>query len=217
MSLTPDLKARVLASTAELPAPTHARTLLMRLWLLAGGAVGAVAVFLMNGGVRPTGRPPLLMLLTTLGTSVIAGVGMYVLYTRPARSMLRRRAGALAVVAALSVVAFVAWRYGVSLAYHSAQRWPARAGFRCLGLGLLTGALPLFAALVAWRRTDPLSPAATGAAFGAGAGLGSAVLTDLWCPVSYPPHLLLGHVLPVILLAFLGGVVGRVALSLRRH
>jgi hypothetical protein len=217
MSLAPDLKARVLASTAELPAPTRTRTLLTRLWLLAGGVIGAVAVFLMYGGMRPTGRPPLLMLLTTLGTSVIAGVGMYVLYSHPARSMLRRRTGTLVVAAALAVVAFVVWRYSVSLAYDSVQRWPTRPGLKCLGLGLLTGALPLFAALIAWRRTDPLSPAATGAAFGAGAGLGSAVLSDLWCPVSYPLHLLLGHVMPVILLAFIGGAVGRLALSLRRR
>jgi len=55
---------------------------------------------------------------------------------------------------------------------------------------------------------DPVTPRATGAAFGAGAGLGSALLVDLWCPVSYLPHLFLGHLLPIGVLALLGGVLG---------
>jgi hypothetical protein len=54
-----------------------------------------------------------------------------------------------------------------------------------------------------------MSPTATGAAFGAGAGLGSALLIDLWCPVSYLPHLLVGHVLPIALLAAAGAAIGR--------
>ena len=47
------------------------------------------------------------------------------------------------------------------------------------------------------RGVDGLAPprsdgaARDGAAFGAGAGLGSALLIDLWCPVSYVPHLLM--------------------------
>jgi hypothetical protein len=43
-----------------------------------------------------------------------------------------------------------------------------------------------------------------GAAIGAAAGAWSWTLTDLWCPVAYVPHLLLGHVLPVALLAIAG-------------
>jgi hypothetical protein len=191
--------------------------MLSRLWLFSAGTVGALAIFFVRGGVRPTGRPAMLMTLTTLGTSVFVGMGMYFLFTRPARSMLARPARSLFVATVVSAAAFVLWRYGVSVFYDSVQPWPSRVGFKCLALGVLMGALPLCAALIAWRRTDPLSPAATGAAFGAGAGLGSAVLTDLWCPVSYPPHLLLGHVLPILVLALLGGAVGRVALSIRRR
>jgi hypothetical protein len=85
-----------------------------------------------------------------------------------------------------------------------------------LSLSIATGALPLFAALLAWRHTDPLTPKATGAAFGAGAGLGSAVLVDLWCPVSYLPHLLLGHLLPIAVLAAVGALVGGRLLRLWR-
>ena len=66
----------------------------------------------------------------------------------------------------------------------------------------------LFAALMSWRRSDPVTPRATGAAFGAGAGLGSALLVDLWCPVAYVPHLLLGHVLPIAILSLAGALIG---------
>ena len=66
----------------------------------------------------------------------------------------------------------------------------------------------LAALLLAWRRIAPMSAVATGAAFGAGAGLGSALLIDLWCPVSELQHLLVGHALPIAFLAFLGGVLG---------
>jgi hypothetical protein len=130
--------------------------------------------------------------------------------------MMRRPATVLALIGLAACAGFVLWRFGVSSLFDRTQDWPTRPGFRCLFLGTTIGALPLFAALVSWRRTDPLTPVATGAAFGAGAGLGSAVLVDLWCPVSYVPHLLLGHVLPVVLLAGLGGLIGRYVLRLRR-
>jgi hypothetical protein len=120
-------------------------------------------------------------------------------------------------VALLATVGFVGWRYGMGSLFGLADRWPTRPGLRCLVLSIMTGALPLFAALVAWRRTDPITPVMTGAAFGAGAGLGSAVLVDLWCPVSYLPHLLLGHVLPIAVLAGLVALVGWRLLRLRRY
>jgi hypothetical protein len=119
--------------------------------------------------------------------------------------------------AVASAIAFMVWRYGFSAAYGLADPWPDRPGFRCLRLSILTGALPLFAALASWRHTDPITPAATGAAFGAGAGLGSAVLVDLWCPVSYVPHLLLGHVLPIVILAAAGALIGWRVLAIRRR
>jgi hypothetical protein len=55
----------------------------------------------------------------------------------------------------------------------------------------------------------------TGAAFGAGAGLGSALLVDLWCPVFDASHLLLGHVLPIAALAAAGAVLGARMLGIR--
>jgi hypothetical protein len=216
MDLSPDLRSRILASAASAPAPTRAQARRARAIILGSGIAGALGVFFYKGGIRLTERPPLLAAMTSLGTAVFAGLAMYGLFTRRGRTMMRRPAAILALIGVAACVAFVLWRFGVSSLFDRTQPWPTRPGFKCLFLGTITGAIPLFAALVSWRRSEPLTPIATGAAFGAGAGLGSAVLVDLWCPVSYLPHLLLGHVLPVILLALLGGLVGRYVLRLRR-
>jgi hypothetical protein len=217
MALSPDFKQRVLAAAAAAPAPTRAQTVRARLWLFAAGIAGALAIFFIKGGVRVTNRPPSLVAITSLGTSVIGGLGLYFLFTRRGRSVLRRPTAWLVLAAVLAAVGFVIWKVAFSAHYGLAGRWPDRAGFRCLRLSLMTGSLPLFAALAAWRRTDPLTPMATGAAFGAGAGLASAVLVDLWCPVAYLPHLLLGHVLPIVILAGLGALLGWQILRIRRR
>jgi hypothetical protein len=217
MSLSPELRDKILSTASRQPAPTRAQATRARLWLFAAGIVGALAIFLLSGGSRLTDRPPTLMALTSLGTATFSGLGMYVLFTRRGRSALRRPAVWLVLAALGAIVGFLLFKYSVSAAYGQTRVWPDRVGLRCLRLGILTGALPLFAALAAWRRTDPLTPVATGAAFGAGAGLGSAVLVDLWCPVAYIPHLLLGHVLPIVILAFTGGLLGWWVLRLRRR
>lgn len=213
MSQTVDMKERVLAAVAEVPAPTRAEVMRARAWLLACGVVGALAVFVLKGGLRLIARPPLLVALTSVGTAAISGVGMWFLFTR-GRSMLGRPRTVLIGAAVLAVLGFVAWKFGISFLFGQTERWPTRPGFRCLALGVSTGALPLCAALLSWRGTPPVTAVATGAAFGAGAGLGSTVLSDLWCPVAYLPHLLLGHVLPVAALAAVGAVLG--GLILRR-
>ena len=163
-----------------------------------------------------TSRPPSLIALTSVGTAIFVGVGMWLLFTR-GPSGLRRPRTVLASAAVLSAVGFVAWRYGISALYGRAGIWPDRVGLRCLVLGVGTGGLMLFAALMSWRRSDPVTPRATGAAFGAGAGLGSALLVDLWCPVGYVPHLLLGHVLPIAILALAGALVGGRVLGVIRR
>ena len=207
MSLSPDLKQRVLGSVAEIPAPTQAQVVKARAWLFACGIAGAVAIFFLEGGVRLTDRPPSLVALTSLGTGAIVGSGLWFLLTR-GRSMLGRPVLGMMAVAVIPSVGFIAWRYGVSSLYEHVGPWQGRPGFRCLALSVATGALPLLGALLSWRRAVPVSPVATGAAFGAGAGLGSALLVDLWCPVAYLPHLLLGHLLPIAVLALLGGALG---------
>ena len=215
MPLSPDFKSRVLASVREVPAPTRKETLQRQTWLIAAGLIGALALFFIKGGLRVTSRPPSLIALTSVGTAIFVGVGMWLLFTR-GPSGLRRPRTVLIGATILSTVAFVSWRYGISALYGRAGAWPERVGLRCLVLGVGTGGLMLFAALMSWRRSDPVTPRATGAAFGAGAGLGSALLVDLWCPVGYVPHLLLGHVLPIALLSLAGALIGGRVLGIVR-
>jgi len=92
---------------------------------------------------------------------------------------------------------------------------PGRPGVRCL---LLSGALvfaPLFGLLWTRRHSDPIHPRASAAALGAAAGAGAWVFVDAWCPVSYVPHLLLGHVLPLIVTIAASAWFGRRILMLR--
>ena len=215
MALSPDFKSRVLASVREVPAPTRKETLQRQTWLVAAGLTGALALFFIKGGLRVTSRPPSLIALTSVGTAIFVGLGMWLLFTR-GPSGLRRPRAVLLGAAVLSTAAFVSWRYGISSLYGRAGVWPGRIGLRCLVLSVGTGGLMLFAALMSWRRSDPVTPRATGAAFGAGAGLGSALLVDLWCPVSNIPHLLIGHVLPIAILSVAGGVIGGRVLGMLR-
>ena len=213
---SPDRRSRILASVAAIPAPTRGELGRRQVWLALAGIAGALTLFGVEGGLRATGRPPSLVAWTALGTSCFTGVGMWFLFSR-GRSGFRRRWAVLGLAALVPAVAFVSWRYGLGDVYHLSAPWPGRTGFRCFAMSVATGGILLGTLLMAWRHADPMTPRATGAAFGAGAGLGSALLIDLWCPVSYVPHLLLGHVLPIAVLAALGASVGgRVLGALRR-
>lgn len=92
---------------------------------------------------------------------------------------------------------------------------PSRIGLKCLALSLAMAAAPMFVLLAARFRSDPLHPAATGAAVGAAVGAMAWVLVDLWCPVGHLPHLLIGHVLPIALLIAAGAVLGSRYLAVR--
>jgi hypothetical protein len=199
-----------------MPAPTRRELVRRQTWLAFIGVVGALTLFGVGGGPRAMGRPPSLVAWTALGTAFFSGVGMWFLFTR-GRSGLRRGWAALALAALVPAASFVLWRHGLGHLYHLAGPWSGRPGYRCFAMSVAIGGTLLGAALLAWRRVDPMTPRATGAAFGAGAGLGSALLVDLWCPVSHVPHLLLGHVLPIAVLAAAGAAVGRRILGARRR
>jgi hypothetical protein len=213
---SPEQRARVLAAVGGIPAPTRSALLRRQAWLISAGVASALTLFLDAGGLRATGRPPSLVAWTALGTACFVGVGMWFLFSR-GRSGFRRGWAVLGLAALAPAAGFVLWRYGLSSLYHLAAPWPTRTGYRCFAMSVATGGLLLGATLAAWRHVDPMTPRATGAAFGAGAGLGSALLIDLWCPVSYVPHLLLGHVLPIAVLAAAGAALGGRILGVLRR
>jgi hypothetical protein len=170
-------------------------------------------VFWVFGGVREGPRPRELLLLTTLGLALIAALVARTTMRR-GRSMSGPPPWALVLSTACGVLAMLVWKHGVSRLYEGmTDAWPERPGFRCLRLTLALGTIPLLATLAARRWTVAAYPGLAGAAMGVTIGLAAMVGVDLWCPVAYLPHLLLGHVLPLTALAAAGGALGRRLLS----
>jgi hypothetical protein len=158
---------------------------------------------------------------TSLGTAVIAAVGTWIAFGRR-RSMLGRSSLALCVMALVTPVALVFWKVVWSSQFAGGpdprfigglDPWPGRIGYKCFWLSLVMGALPLLALLFARRRTDPTHPRIAGLSAGASVGLCVALFVDMWCPVGYLPHFMLGHILPIILLALAGLWIGKVLLA----
>jgi hypothetical protein len=204
-----DLKARVLAAARSKPSPTRSTVARRAAALLLASCAASFAVFELWGGVRPTGRPLLLMVGTALGTCVISAAAAWVSLSR-GRSTLGRPTRFALPAAAAAAPLIVAWKLLWSSHFASAlDAWPTRPGFRCLALNLAIAVCPLMAFLISRRFSDPRQPAVNGLVAGLSIGAAANVLTDLWCPVAYLPHLLLGHVLPVLLLGAVGSWIGQ--------
>jgi hypothetical protein len=208
-----ELKLRLLREVASAPASTRAVESRRAAWLLGAAVAASIATYLVVGGVRITGRPMSLVSGTVAGTALIALLTLWSIVGR-GRAMSGRASAWLTTIALVSPLALFAWKLFWSVQFEGGlDRWPSRAGFRCLGLSLALGALPLVAFLFIRRGTDAVHPGRAGMALGVGLGLAAATLVDAWCPVAYVPHLLLGHILPVALLGAMGLIVGRKVLA----
>ena len=208
--LAPDLKSRVLAAVQAEPAPTQT-AVRQRGWLtLAISAAITLAIFVQFGGIRTYGRPGLLVVWTCLGWSVATSAAAALAVAR-GRSMLGRSTVSLVMLIVATPLALLAWKVAVTVPFgpRMIAPWPGRPGFRCLGLSLAMAA-PLLVALVVMRRgSDPVHPGIAGAALGITAGVAAGTFVDLWCPIAYLPHVLLGHILPLLVVATFGAWAGR--------
>jgi hypothetical protein len=228
--MSANLRARVLAAAAAEASPTRAavrwRNLLIGLVAAATG-IGAFVIFAalmseshlvrLGGDVVPQQRlerPVALVVATAGGALGIAATAVWLALPR-GRSMLGRSRPRLLCAAALIPISLLAWKVGCSLAFGAPMvAWPERPGERCLALSLLVAAGPLLSFL-AIRRSTPVQPALNGAVMGFAAGACAWLAADLWCPVAYVPHVLLGHVLPLGVLAGAGALLGRTLLAPR--
>ena len=216
IELPSDLKARIMKQASAMPATTRRIETRRALLLIAGSVAIAVAIFLAWGGIRVTGRPTALIVGTSLGTAVIAAVGIWFALGRR-RSMLGRSSIALSVMAFVTPLALLFWKVVYSSQFPGGlDPWPGRIGYKCFRLSLMMGALPLLALLFARRGTDPTHPRIAGLSAGASVGLCVALFVDAWCPVGYMPHFLLGHLLPIVLLALAGFFAGWLLLAPRK-
>jgi len=207
--LAPDVRARILEAARREPSATRRTVVARGAVVLTVALALAVAIFVQLGAVRVTGRPSSLVLETALGATLLAAASAWLALGR-GRSMLGRPRTWILVAVLAVPMALLAWKVGISALYEGMSvRWPDRIGYRCRTLSSAVAAAPLVALLFLRRRSDPSHPAATGAALGLAAGSLSWVLVDLWCPVAYLPHLLLGHVLPLVAVTIAGALLGR--------
>jgi hypothetical protein len=172
-------------------------------WSALGGDVVAA------GHVERSAR---LVATTAGGALAMAASALWLALSR-GRSMLGRPRACLLYGVVLIPIGLFAWKIAASMAFGDPMlEWPDRPGLRCLSLSLLVAIGPLLS-LLAMRRSAPARPALNGAAIGIAAGAGAWFAVDLWCPVAYVPHLLLGHLLPLSILAGVGALLGRALLS----
>jgi hypothetical protein len=208
-----ELKAQVLKAVESTPAPTRRVESRRSAWLVGAALAVGLLIYVGWGGVRLTGRPVSLVVGTCLGAAAIAAIALWTAIGR-GQSMLGRSRAVLVFVASCSPLALVLWKIYWSAQYPNAlDPWPSRLGFRCLALSLALGILPLLAVLFARRGTDPTHPGLAGVGIAVGLGVGVATLVDTWCPVAFVPHLLLGHILPMVILGLMGFWLGKKVLA----
>jgi hypothetical protein len=214
MTTSEDLKRRILEAARAEPVPTR-RAVRRRACLLLGACAAiALAIFVYFGGFRQYDRPTLLVLWTSFGWGATASAAAWMGMAR-GQSMVGRTRGALIAVLVAVPALLLAWKIGVTIFFapEMTQPWPGRPGFRCLGLSIAMACPLLLALLVFRRRSDPVHPAIAGSVLGVTAGVFAGTLVDLWCPVAFVPHVLLGHILPLVVVAAVGAWAGRRVLS----
>ncbi|HET7824493.1 MAG TPA: NrsF family protein [Anaeromyxobacter sp.] len=220
MNPSASLKARVLDAVRQHPVPRRTDRLPLTIALAAAAALAMSAViqwfppvFGEIGGIAHAGGRP-----ASSGAWIVAGtVVLAASATRLAlpfrRSMLFPARGLLLGVAVAVPLLLGAWL----VLWHGTYVDPfTRTGWRCFALTALTAPWPFAALVLAGRRVEPRHPAMAGAALGSVAGAWAAVMVELWCPLAAQEHVLVGHVLPMFVLALAGAAFGARTFRVRR-
>jgi hypothetical protein len=213
----PELRARVVSYAKSSPSPPRAAVQRANAATLAVGFAALVAIFVALGGADLTTRPPAFLALTLVGWISIALLATWGGFGR-GRSMLGRGANVLVTVALVTGPGLLAWMLLGTSMYPGTLGFPAslKVHVTCF-VSTTIMAIGPFAALAFVRRGyDPRHPRASGAALGAAAGAWAGVMIELHCPVSDAMHVAMAHVLPVVLFAALGALVGRRLLGVRQ-
>ncbi len=210
----PELKARVLAAIATEPAPSRPEVVRRTVFAWMFAVTATLGIFFVVGGAHAAARPVPFVGATLAGwlaIAVAATLGVARRGTMLGRSHVALLAWPLGLPPAL-----VGW-YILCLSRGSIAPSPVpllRGGV-CLLLTFAMGAVLLAAFVRSRRGSDPVHPAAMGAAAGAMAGAWASVLIDLHCDSAELLHVMVGHVSPVLLLAGVGAVVGQRLLRVR--
>jgi hypothetical protein len=211
-----DVKARILADLQATPSPTRAASQLYAWLVLPSSIIVAAALFFAFDGLKHgQGRAPWFFLASCLGWAAVAALSIWGAFIRGRSAIGRSRAFLIAVTIGTPALLF-ALMFGLAIAHPEVTLvHPERIGFRCMGLTLAAAAFPLLSLSLARRESDPVHPIATGAALGSACGASAGVMVEMWCPVATPQHVVVGHILPILLLAILGALLGARVIAMR--
>jgi hypothetical protein len=201
------LRARLLAEIAAEKAPTRA-DLRVRLAFLAGTTLVFLAPMAMRGLRRDFHELPMIY---GLGTVVVVGASagsLLAFALARGKAMMGPRTTVLAAAALSLPLLVIAWLLfsptTTALSAAPSGTDALRAIAVCDGMALALALPPLVAALSYRRIFAARSPALVGAMIGAAAGCISHVGVHLHCSVTSTSHLMIGHFLPLVPLAFVG-------------
>ncbi|RYZ09785.1 MAG: DUF1109 family protein [Myxococcales bacterium] len=217
MQPPPELRARVLRDARSEVAPTRQRVRRRERSAQLLALAAPLVIFVAFDGARLSPRPLPLVVVTTGSALLVALLALWLGLSR-GRSTVGRARRLLVLTLALTPLSLFVLKVAASSVWAGmSRRFPERPGFRCFYLSCACLAVPLACTFWALRGTVIAQAALRGAAAGAALGAAVWVLVDLNCPVAYVPHLLLGHVLPLLLAALAGASLGESVLALRRR
>ncbi|HEX4516323.1 MAG TPA: NrsF family protein [Polyangiaceae bacterium] len=206
------LRDKILAEAAATKSRTRSEGRRRAVVVYTVAALGGLPLFFYWGGFgHAAGRPISLTIGLAAGALLVATSAASVAWWR-GKSQVGRSQNALLVIAILVPIATYVWM----VSWHGRYAEPfERVGYRCFAMTIASGSPLLFAALWLRKRTIAVHPVAGGAALGAAAGAFGGITVDLWCPLTNSAHVLVGHVMPIVLLAFVGMIAGRFVLAIR--
>jgi hypothetical protein len=216
MTPPPYLKTQLLETLARTSSPTRAQRQSQTRWLWLSAFAALFVVFLSLGGIHAGPRPTPFILGTALGWLALAAFCITRVLPRGSAMvgpLPRQLILTIVVVPASAFVWMLLWN---QLYPETLAPWIGRPGFRCLGLTLLMAAWPLLAMALSRRQTAVAHTGIVGAALGVGVGACAGLLMQLYCPIANPAHVALGHVLPILVLAAVGAVLGRLMIAISR-
>ena len=216
MSLPVDLKAKVRASVEARPSPTRANARARARTIGLASVAIAVVLFLAAGGLEHGAGRSLGVAAASIGGWVaIAALSGWAANRRGASATGPSRAWLLLVAIGTPALLFGLMLAIALVAPGTNEIHPERLGLDCLSLTLATTLVPFVGLLLLRRGSDAVHPGAAAAALGAAATAAAGVMVEVWCPVAAWKHIALGHVLPIVVLALVGAIVGGKVLRVR--
>ena len=214
MSEADPLRARTFAAIAAKPSLTRRQAGVAGRGLVAASVAVGVMIFEGVGGFEHgADRPIGITIASATGWSVVAAILTWLVLARSPSSAMPRWPLAAGVSALLAPIVLFSWMH------HFYGRYPEpyeAVGYRCLWYSLLISTLPLGSFLALRRAIEPRFPALLGAAAGAACAAWAGALVDIWCPLTNPGHILIGHLAPLAVATAAGAIAGHFTLGARR-